>query len=304
MKLGLQEGNNAGELTWQNWHLVLHGDAIDDRGTAVLQEVATRTTSMRSIRYRPDDLKVDIDTNVVLVDELADSLRACVGGRVLLEATTLGLAEIVLCCKALRDLGQSEIDIIYVEPKNYHRPQRSVLLRQRDFELSGEVPGYRAIPGSALLLSDRKPVRSVFFLGYEDARLRRAFEELQMVSPAKASVAIGVPAFKPGWEMDAMANNISVVREHNVRGGVHFCGAENPLAVVELLSEVYEGLEAGERLTLAPIGTKPHGIGVALFAATHNDVGIIYDHPRRTKGRSSEVGHWHLFTVEEFQVAP
>jgi hypothetical protein len=48
---------------------------------------------------------------------------------------------------------------------------------------------------------------------------------------------------------------------------------------------------------IAPIGTKPHGIGAALFAATHEDVGILYDHPRRREGRSSKVGKWHLFNV-------
>lgn len=304
MRLALQEGGDPQEIKWNSWGLVLHGDALDDRGNTVLRDVATRASSMTSVRYRPDELKVDIDATSVLVDEYAESLRARISGRVLLEATTLGLAEIVLCCKALRALGQDGFDIVYVEPNNYHRPQRSVLLLRRDFELSREVPGYQAIPGSALLLGDRKPFRSVFFLGYEEARLRRAFEELQMIRPAKTSVAIGVPAFKAGWEMDAMANNISVIRENNVRGGVHFCGAENPFAVYELLSVVYEGLEMGERLVLAPIGTKPHGIGVALFAATHNDVGIIYDHPQRTQGRSSEVGHWHLFTIDEFQAAP
>jgi hypothetical protein len=284
MRLGLQEGGNPNEISWGSWQLVLHGNAIDDRGNTVLRDIATRASSMKTIRYRPDELEVDIDATAVSVDELADSLRTYINGRVLLEATTLGLAEIVLCCKALRVLGHDAFDIVYVEPKDYHRPQRSLLLRRRDFELSREVPGYRAIPGSALLLGDRKPFRSMFFLGYEEARLRRAFEELQMVSPSKTSVTIGVPAFKVGWEMDAMANNISVIREHNVRGGVHFCGAENPHAVFELLSEVYEGLDIGERLVLAPIGTKPHGIGVALFAATHDDVGIIYDHPQRTQG--------------------
>ena len=150
----------------------------------------------------------------------------------------------------------------------------------------------------------RKAFRCVVFLGYEEARLRRAFEELQMVSAAKTSITVGVPAFKAGWEMDAMANNITVIREHNIRGGVHYCGAENPVAVFELLSEVYRGLDNGERLVLAPIGTKPHGIGAALFAAERRDVGIIYDHPQRTKNRSSDIGHWHLYTVEDFQTAP
>jgi hypothetical protein len=304
MKLLLQEGANQCEIAWGSWQLALHGKAVDDRGEAVLTEVAGKSTSMKALRYLPNSLEVTVGSTRISVDELSGVLERIIAGRVLLEATTMGVAEIVLCCKALRSLGHNAFDIVYVEPERYNRAERIRLLKRRDFELSREVAGYRAIPGSALLLGDRKPVRSVFFLGYEEARLRRAFEELQMVSAAKASVTVGVPAFKAGWEMDAMANNISVIREQNLRGGVHFCGAENPYAVFELLSEVYHGLEVGERLVLAPIGTKPHGIGAALFAAVRSEVGIIYDHPQRSTSRTYGIGHWHLFTIEDFQVAP
>ncbi|MCA9214551.1 MAG: hypothetical protein KDB27_15875 [Planctomycetales bacterium] len=303
MRLQLQEGQHQGEIVWRTWQLALHGAALDDRGQAVLAQVAGNVAEMKSIEYEPNTLEVNLDGKVLVVDELSDALRT-VSGRVLLEATTLGFAEIVLCCKALHALGHDEFDIVYVEPKVYQRHPRDPLLSRRDFELSSEVPGYQGIPGNTLLLGDRKPIRSVFFLGYEEARLRRAFEELQMLSPGTTSVTLGVPAFKAGWEMDAMANNISVIREQNIRGGVHFCGAEDPYAVFELLNEVYGGLRRGERLVVAPIGTKPHGIGVALFAAVNHGVGIIYDHPQRTHGRSSDVGHWHLFSIEQLQATP
>ena len=111
-------------------------------------------------------------------------------------------------------------------------------------------------------------------------------------------VIFGVPAFKPGWEMDAFVNNIRVIRDKHIRGGIKFCGAENPAAVFNLLSEVYDSREPEEMLFIAPIGTKPHGIGVALFVATHEDVGIIYDHPIRRKGRSQAVSRWHLFSAD------
>lgn len=303
MNITLQEGKVEADIEWKPWDLVLHGKAIDDRGFAVLGSVRNHADEMTEVTYDPFRLEVALGTVHVAADDLAESLRTTKGKSVLIEATTLGLAEIVLICKALRDVRQESFDIVYLEPREYERKLRHPLLKRRDFELSSEVPGYRAIPGSAVLLGDRKKVRSVFFLGFEEARLRRAFEELQMLSPAIATVAFGVPAFAAGWEMDAMANNISVIREQNLRGGVHFCGAENPLAVFELLSEIHRGLEKGERLVLAPIGTKPHGIGVALFAAAHPDVGILYDHPLRAPKRTKNLGHWHLFSIADFQGA-
>ena len=287
MKLRLQERVCEGEIDWGNWQVAIHGEPIDDRGRSVLREVMGRAVSTRG-QYSPDTLEVAIDSKSIPVDELAGTLGLKPSDRVLLEATTLGLAEIVLCCKVLRALGHDGFDIVYVEPDEYHRPQFERLLHRRDFELSSVVPGIWAIPGSAILRGDRKPFRSVFFVGDQDARLRRAFEELQMVKAEKSSITLGVPAFKAGWEMYAMANNIPVIREHNIRGGIHFCGADNPYAVYELLCEVYEGLEGEERLVLAPIGTKPHGIGVALFAAIRDDVGILLRSPATDAGAKQE----------------
>lgn len=304
MKLRLQEGETQAQIKWGAWQTVLHGEALDERGRCVLSDASGKSSFMRTLKYLPDKLEIALDSSNLSVDDLQDALRPLITGRVLLEATTLGLAELALCCRALRELGQDAFDIVYVEPDKYSQPNLGPLLNRRDFELSSEVPGYKAIPGSALLLGDRKPSRSVFFVGYEDARLRRAFEELQMLNSERSSIAIGVPGFKAGWEMPAMANNISVIREHNIRGGVHYCGADDPFAVYELLCEIYQGLQVGERLILAPIGTKPHGIGVSLFAALREDVGIIYDHPNRSNNRTSDVGHWHLFTVEDFQSSP
>ena len=300
MIIDLQKGADAKEIEWQSWQVALHGVALDDRGGAVVRQIEGKAAEPVTLVYDPQTLEMEVAGNRVDADAFPEALRSLVTGSVVLEATTLGFVEILLCCRALHDLRIDAFDIVYLEPGDYHRPRRRHLLHRRDFELSGNVSGYRAIPGHGILLRDRTPHKGVFFLGYEEARLRRAFEDLQMIRPSVSAVALGVPAFRPGWEMDAIANNIGVIREQNISGGVHFCGAENPVAVIEVLSEILGGLEPNERLFVAPIGTKPHGIGVALFVSQHRNVGIIYDHPQRTRGRTSETAHWHLFSIREY----
>ena len=118
-----------------------------------------------------------------------------------------------------------------------------------------------------------------------------------MVRPSETAVVFGVPAFPAGWEMNSFANNIRVIRDSNVSGGIHFCGAENPAAAFDVLQEIYDSLAEGERLVVGPIGTKPNGIGTALFVAAHSDVGLLYDHPKRSAGRSSGTSGWHLYSV-------
>ncbi len=302
MNLELQKGPTADGIEWKSWRIGFHGKILDDRGRASVRGIAKRASKLIETRYDPEAMQVEIAGNRVNADSFRNTLHPMLNGPVVLEATTLGFVEILLCCRALHELGIAAFDLVYVEPERYRSPRRQHLLHRRDFDLSSDVPGYRAIPGHAMLLGDRTPQKGIFLLGYEEARLRRAFEELQMIRSSKSAVMFGVPAFKPGWEMDAIANNIGVIREQNTRGGVYFCGAENPAAVIELLSEIHAGLGQKERLFIAPIGTKPHGIGAALFVAQHRDVGIIYDHPRRTVGRSIKIAHWHLFSVSDYGV--
>lgn len=293
----MQSGKSATEVDWKKWTVGFCGTPLDARGRAAINETKGRASHWFRLSYDSDSFIVDVNGEKVNVDEFLEYLKQLVNGPVLLEATTLGFVEILLCCRGLRDLGIGSFDLSYVEPLGYSRSKKTRVLHNRDFELSSDVPGYRAIPGNAILLGDRRPQKGVFFLGYEESRLRRAFEDLQMLDSARSAIAFGVPAFRPGWEMDAIANNIAVVRENNLRGGVHYCGATNPAAVFELLLEIRNGLADGERLFVAPIGTKPHGIGAALFVSEHRDVGVIYDHPKRRVDRTDQTSDWHLYSV-------
>ena len=300
MNVRAQKSSTPHALQWNRYDLAFCGEVLDDRGNAVTNELNQRANQKLSLRYDPVNLEMIVDGARVEADAFTDLLKRQLLNSIILEATTLGFVEILLCCRALRNLAIRSFEIVYVEPESYRNMQPSHILHRRDFELSGDVPGYQAIPGYAILLGERKVQKGVFFVGYEEARLRRAFEDLQMIQPSNAAVTFGVPAFKPGWEMDSLANNIAVIREQNIRGGIHFCGAENPIMVIEMLTDIHESVAANERMFIAPIGTKPHGIGVALFVSCHPHVGLIYDHPRRSHGRTDQIANWHLYSVKDF----
>jgi hypothetical protein len=304
MKIRMQEGENSTDLTSGTWDIGIIGRQIDDRGKAAVDFITKNTGRVVFIEYDSEKFTLTVDNGHINAEELDTYLQGLAGKTIILESTTLGFVEIFLCCKALNDLGFPGASFLYVEPGSYtlrvrkSSTRRSLILHKRDFGLSDEVPGYRAIPGATLLLSDRFPQRSVFFLGYEERRLDRALEDNQLLKPEKCSVVFGVPAFKPGWEMDAFANNIRVINERKLSGDVYYCGAENPASAVEVLETIYGELAGRERLFISPIGTKPNGVGVALFAATHPTVGLLYDHPKRRRDRSENVSRWHLYNVD------
>lgn len=302
MKIQMQEGANEGQLTFTSWNVAIAGTPLDDRGQRAIEFLTRNTERVVTVEYDAEEFTVTVDGRELSADEIEVSLKELQSQSVILEITTLGFVEVFQCCRALRRLGTQKLSFLYVEPFRYtlrtSNPQRSQLLDKRDFELSEEVPGYKAIPGATLMLSDRLVQRVVFFLGYEEQRLERALEDYQSIQPSSCSVVFGVPAFKPGWEMDSFANNIRVIADRNIHGGVYFCGAESPEGAVDVLLQISSELTQNERLFIGPIGTKPHGLAAALFACIKPNIGILYDHPKRRQGRTSQVSRWHLYEVE------
>ena len=295
MKISMQGAGDQAQLHVGNWDLAVVGSAVDDRGLAAKAFASSHTSRTVECGYNADSFELEIDNHVFHADRANDAFCSISTGRVLLEATTLGFVEVYLACRALRAAGRTGVSLLYVEPLEY-AATRGQLLHRRDFELSDEVPGFIPVPGAMILLEDRRSQRGVFFLGYEERRLDRAMEDHPIV-PSKTSVVFGVPAYQPGWEIDAFANNARVLRDRSISGGVHFCGAQNPYAAYQVLQQVRDECGEGEEMFVAPIGTKPHGIGAALFAAEHPEIGIIYDHPKRKKNRSNDVSTWHVFDV-------
>ena len=292
----MQKTLTAPRIAANNWDLAIVGTPIDDRGNVAVAFLNDHTQLTVELRYQVDDLQITIDGTATDAGQIERFLIAHKKKRIVLESTTLGFAEVFLCCRAAYQLGIKEFSFLYVEPANYSRPRKKQILHKRDFQLSGVVSGFSAIPGGAMIIDDRAPPTAVFFLGYEERRLDRALDEFSFRTD-KCSVVFGVPAFQPGWEMDAFANNIRVIEGNNIRGTLHFCGAENPRGAYEAITEVHQTVAADDRLVLAPIGTKPHGIGVAVYAAKHPEVGILYDHPERHPGRSTDTFNWHLYVT-------
>jgi hypothetical protein len=297
-----QEAAQSHDLPQTHFDLAIVGESLDPRGAAAVAFLRNQSrTAITLTGYDADSYSLLIDGLAVDADDVATRLGAAAGEHAILEATTLGFVELFLALRALFEYGASEVDILYVEPDSYAKPHRSrsMLLSRREFELSEDVPGYRAIPGATIMLMDRVKHRGVFFLGFEERRLDVAFEDFQMLRPSDCNVVFGVPAFKAGWEMDAFANNVRVLIDRGFSDSARYCAANDPVSAYEYLQHVHAALDSGERMFVAPIGTKPHGVACALFAAETSGVGILYDHPRRKAGRSDGTGAWHLYSIRK-----
>jgi hypothetical protein len=275
----------------RHWSQAFVGRSVDERGIAAIA-FATKHSD------RVSELAFDVETNNLLVDGVAvlegEIPESLLTRDVLLEATTLGFVELYRVAKERKDADILDLSIIYAEPADYRSPERQRPLTRRDFELTDEVQNFAAVPGATLLLRNDDAAHGAFLVGYEGQRLEQLLDQTN-ISSARCHVIFGVPAFQPGWEMNSFANNLPVLLDHSIRS-LLYAGAQNPVAAYRALEEVWK-TTSGSRLLIGPIGTKPHGIGAALFACEHNGVGLVYDHPVRKGGRTSDIASWHLYDV-------
>ena len=297
MHIEMQSGPDSDCLSHSRWQTGIVGDILDDRGDKAIEFIKKSCDAIYTLRYDPRLLQIRLNEKEMPVDDIQGAIQTLCTNSLILETTTLRVDEILLCCKPVQQLGISSISLLYTEPQRYNRFRQSEVLHRREFDLSTEYEPFAGIPGTRLMLNIAFRTKAVFLVGYEGQRLRKVLDQTD-IRPENSYVVFGVPAFQPGWEMDAFANNLRVIKEKEIARNVLFSGAQNPASVIDALETVYRARGPNEQLVVVPIGTKPHGIGAVLFACEHDDVGVIYDHPNRKYGRSSQVGTWHLFDVD------
>lgn len=284
---------------WPKWDTALVGDDVDERGKAAKEFIKTQVNEVHEFVYEPDEMSIIFDGEKKQITDFHQVFSPLSEKRCLLETTTLGVPEILLATRFFFDsVKKPNISYVYFEPKHYQRPKRSELLSKRDFELTKEFLGFKGIPGFTCPLDGPIQDLVVFMVGYEGNRLASAIDSLY-IDGKLCHVIFGVPAFQAGWEMDSFANNIRVIHSENIRYGISFCGADNPRATFELLEKLYVAKEKrNNSFFVAPIGTKPNAIGVALFCCIHEDISVLYDHPKRREGRSKDLGAAHIYQVK------
>ncbi|MGC3895292.1 hypothetical protein [Pseudomonas urmiensis] len=272
--------------------VLLHGVSLDDRGEIALLLDKSTASERLKVSYSYETMRLEVGTQEASADSSEDIIKEYIGAPIVFEATTLGLAELFCTIRSVINLGVKEFDIIYGEPADY----TPVHPGGDSFALSNKIVGYRPIPNAVVDLSSENVEAGVFFLGYEPERLERALEEYQMISSKEIKVVFGVPAFKPGWELNSFIPHLPSLSDKSF--DIAYCAANDPSAAYELLEKTKSSLSEESQMFIAPIGTKPCGVATALFASLNQDrVGILYDHPEKKSKRSRGVGTWHKFTV-------
>ncbi|WP_157275050.1 hypothetical protein [Dechloromonas agitata] len=286
--------SDPGKIPFAHPTVLFHGHAVDEREESAIQLGGDAVVRRVKVAYDSQTMTLKIGDGDVGADDCCELFGKYISdANIVLEATSMDFSELLCTIRALIELGVSRFQVLYLEPQDYSRSNHGNDL----FALSELIVGYRPIPHAVVDLSSDDVEAGVFFLGYEPERLERALEEYQMIGSKEIKVVFGVPAFKPGWELNSIVPHLSILNDKS-SFQVAYCAANDPGSAFDCLEETRLSLQMGNRMFVAPIGTKPCGIASAIFASLFPDqVGVLYDHPKKKEERSKGVSVGHRYVV-------
>lgn len=282
-------------LAGQQWSHAFFSSDIDKRGEAAVAWAKSRATTAEFVRFDVVNAQLQNTAGSLWARDLVHRCRGA--SSLMLEATTLGVVEILLLLKAAREAGIEQVDLLYLEPVEYQRSDNSPLMWGREFSLSNSH-NFGAVKGFAVEISTIRRGQIVAFLGYEGARLKQALGQLEIGKEWTIYAVFGVPGYEPGWEINALANNVNTL---TAQIEARFLAAASVTSAYKLLSDIHQSADWQESPTIVlPLGTKPHSIASCIFLcenASYQRSGLTFDHPSRSSRRSDDIRKWHLYRV-------
>lgn len=277
-------------------------DDLDDRSAYSVERTTRLGEQSFRVCYHPESFCLEVGDKKYRANggELEDLSRDFAAASIVIDATTLDFSEIALLIYAYSFCQKSpRIGLLYVEPEEYvRRSHEDSAVNGMAFDLSSGFVQH-SIPPFVGMLGNKDSVHLVAFLGFEGGRLTRVLNADDGQFIRKVTIVFGIPPFQASWDLEALMANSRLLETSEV--GVKFCGANNPKAAYELLEKAHSALSGSSdcnRLTVSPFGTKPMAIGAALFCAIQKRPRVVFDHPRRKKGRTTGVHCVHWYEVD------
>lgn len=192
----------------------------------------------------------------------------------------------------------SRTRVVYVEPIEYSRSTTPARGMQFDltesFSRLGPLPGFTKVRNFAL-----EEWVLVVLAGFEGSRFSHVVNELE---PSRDGIVpvFGLPGFRPEFVAHALLANQVALEESVVGTRVRYAKANCPFDTFHTLHKIQRDY-LGTNLRVAPVGTKPHGVGAVLFALSRpSSVQLVYDFPVRKARRTLGSARVCVYDVSEF----
>lgn len=277
-----------------SYDLVFHGDTVDERTKIISSKIAKQCTPAAShtIKWSQDTQSIEIEGVSFSSAEIKNKFSSASPVSILFDATSLDFPELVYLFDCFKGY---DIDILYLEPAEYLKKQSDI--GEYNFDLTSKQSRFTGLRNFTVHTGGTA-VSLVAPLGFEPMRLGQLLNTDESKQYHSISGMVGVPAYKPGWENRSIKSNLR-----------HFVSSQSPELLIypsTNLYQIYKQIEdisaAYPKLLLAPLGTKPSTVAIAMFIVNkfssnsrHNFVGAVYDFPIKTSGRSKGIGKAYIY---------
>ncbi|WP_156186580.1 hypothetical protein [Cellulomonas sp. A375-1] len=224
-------------------------------------------------------------------------LLASMPDRIYIDVTALAHPTWAVLLRECIALGKAH-SIVYTEPASYKlddSPAQGMV-----YDLSERIAGIAPLPGFARFgAPSSEEGNLVALLGFEGARFAYVMKTLE-VGLENVVPIVGVPGFVLHHPFESIDGNAESLRQDFLHSRLRLAKANCPF---DAFHEIYRIFRDGDWSygRVAPIGTKPHGVGAVLFALSRpNSTELIYDHPVRKAKRSLGKGRVCLYDTAAF----
>lgn len=212
---------------------------------------------------------------------------------VVVDITSLAVQSIFILTMAFSSKPINDIFALYVEPTRYNIQPDAGLIPV--FSLSALLNDVKAIPGYLRAPQEELPSSLYALMGFEGGRFDRIREYYQNDESIRPVVPL--PSYSAGWHLLSLKGNLGTLLGTKTAHAINRVTASNPFHALAFLQDRYGEMSQFRQMIVAPIGTKPHSLAVAVFAVQHPDVVVVYDHPVSRKDRSLGIGTIHGYDL-------
>ncbi len=217
---------------------------------------------------------------------------------VLVDFTGMEQPAILFLLKCLSEQKQvRRVFGAYTEPLRYRTANRGDT--REDFDLTEEFIEFQAVPGFVRPHQRDRKSQVVVYMGFEGRRFVKVLEEVNP-EPGNTHAVYGIPAFQPGWQYLTLGcNQAALEQSHAI---LHRAEAADVFDAFDVAADVAES-NRDLQVVLAPIGTKPHAVGAALYVIRHEEALLVYDFPiKQRMFRTEGVGRTYIYNMTEYLV--
>ncbi len=187
--------------------------------------------------------------------------------------------------------------ISYTEPEKYMKNNNDII--DDKFDLTERFCEVNSLPGFLRVVDYNKDRLLVTIMGFEGNRFNKCFNDINPANRKTYAIA-GFPSFYPNWQYYVYSQNQNVLEQSKAYSLINRTTANEPFGIYNILKKIKKNNPQYE-IYIAPLGTKPHSLGVSMFAVNNEDVQLYYDFPSYGKKiRTIGVGHSLLYNLTDF----